>query len=175
MQKTTGLARWYELCTVPVLVRMVNPLLASGIEHALVWLGCELSMCASFFFPFFLSFFCFLFFFYVIIADKSSDKTVRAVPNLMCSIRVLTFGKECIYFGNSSGWGHGAGKGPWIMADLENGLWAGDQRAMPMAPLTFEYVTAMVKGDSANHWSIKGGDATQGMLYLQRTCSVWCG
>jgi len=71
---------------------------------------------------------------------------------------------ECIYFGNSSGWGHGAGKGPWIMADLENGLWAGDQRAMPMAPLTFEYVTAMVKGDSANHWSIKGGDATQGTL-----------
>lgn len=55
MQKTTGLAQWYELCTVPVLVRMVNPLLASEIEHALVWLGCELSMCAFFFF--FLSFF----------------------------------------------------------------------------------------------------------------------
>ena len=28
---------------------------------------------------------------------------------------------EAIYFGNSHGWGHGAGKGPWIMADLENG------------------------------------------------------
>ena len=30
---------------------------------------------------------------------------------------------EAIYFGNSHGWGHGAGSGPWIMADLENGLW----------------------------------------------------
>ena len=31
---------------------------------------------------------------------------------------------EAIYFGNSHGWGHGAGKGPWIMADLENGATA---------------------------------------------------
>jgi hypothetical protein len=23
---------------------------------------------------------------------------------------------------------HGQGKGPWVMADLENGLWAGDQK-----------------------------------------------
>ena len=49
-------------------------------------------------------------------------------------------------------------------ADLENGLWAGDQHTMPQAPLTFEFVTAMVKGDSNNHWSIKGGDATTGAL-----------
>jgi hypothetical protein len=35
---------------------------------------------------------------------------------------------ECVYFGNCKGWGNGAGNGPWVMADLENGLWAGDQK-----------------------------------------------
>ena len=35
---------------------------------------------------------------------------------------------ECVYFGTwnatRSGWCGGAGTGPWVMADLENGLWA---------------------------------------------------
>jgi len=71
---------------------------------------------------------------------------------------------EAIYFGNSKGWGHGGGGGPWIMADLENGLWAGNQHAQPSNPsITYEYVTAMVKGGS-NGFGLKGGDATEGML-----------
>tara|TARA_B110001452_G_scaffold194059_1_gene164029 strand:+ start:401 stop:1450 length:1050 start_codon:yes stop_codon:yes gene_type:complete len=65
---------------------------------------------------------------------------------------------EAIYFGNSSGWGHGAGAGPWVMADLENGLWAGDKQAMPQAPLVADFVTAMVKG-GAGKFALKGGDA----------------
>ena len=32
---------------------------------------------------------------------------------------------EAIYFGNNKVWGYGAGNGPWIMADLENGLFSG--------------------------------------------------
>ncbi|KAF3230076.1 hypothetical protein TWF191_000316 [Orbilia oligospora] len=32
---------------------------------------------------------------------------------------------ETIYFGNNKVWGTGAGNGPWIMADLENGLFSG--------------------------------------------------
>src|SRR3954470_21187500 len=32
---------------------------------------------------------------------------------------------EAIYFGDSKGWGYGAGNGPWVMADLENGLFSG--------------------------------------------------
>ena len=92
---------------------------------------------------------------------------------------------EAIYWGNSSslprrplngaarvspasppaaGWGHGAGKGPWVMADLENGLWAGNEKTMPQQPITFEFVTAMVKGDSGNKFALKGGDAQQGSL-----------
>ena len=38
---------------------------------------------------------------------------------------------EAIYWGNSSGWSKGAGKGPWVMADIENGLWAGKAPAKP--------------------------------------------
>jgi hypothetical protein len=53
------------------------------------------------------------------------------------------------------------------MGDLENGLWAGD--SSPYAantPLTFPFITAMVKGDVAgkNHWTIKSGNAQSGML-----------
>jgi hypothetical protein len=32
---------------------------------------------------------------------------------------------ETIYFGNCTIWGEGSGSGPWVMADLENGLFAG--------------------------------------------------
>ncbi|NUT98036.1 MAG: alpha-N-arabinofuranosidase, partial [Saccharothrix sp.] len=35
---------------------------------------------------------------------------------------------EAIYFGTSKGWGSGSGPGPWIMADLENGLFSGVNR-----------------------------------------------
>ncbi len=32
---------------------------------------------------------------------------------------------EAIYFGDNTYWGSGAGSGPWLMADLENGLFSG--------------------------------------------------
>jgi hypothetical protein len=71
---------------------------------------------------------------------------------------------EAIYVGTSSEWGHGAGAGPWIMADLEDGLWAGNEKFNPLnTPVTSEYVTAIVKGGS-NGFALKGGDATSGAL-----------
>lgn len=30
---------------------------------------------------------------------------------------------QAVYFGNATQWGHGSGAGPWVMADLEQGLW----------------------------------------------------
>ena len=75
---------------------------------------------------------------------------------------------EAVYFGTCVIWGRGAGDGPWVMGDLENGLWAGDSSpfAANMPITSWKYVTAMVKGDSAgkNHWTIKEGNATSGML-----------
>lgn len=71
---------------------------------------------------------------------------------------------EAVYWGNSSGWGRGHGDGPWVMADLENGLWAGNQRVGPGSTIDADFVVAMVKGDSGNHFALKGGDASGGNL-----------
>jgi len=76
---------------------------------------------------------------------------------------------EAVYYGTCTIWGKGGGAGPWVMGDLENGLWAGNNSPfnanMPV-PATTKYVTAMVKGAKAgtNHWTIKVGDAQTGML-----------
>ena len=53
------------------------------------------------------------------------------------------------------------------MGDLENGLWAGDTSPYDNnMPVTYTYVTGMVKGDAAgkNHWTIKEGNAQSGTL-----------
>jgi len=74
---------------------------------------------------------------------------------------------EAIYFGNCTIWGKGGGSGPWVMGDLENGLWAGNTSPYAMnTPVAFKYVTAMLKGDAAgkNHWAIKAGNAQTGKL-----------
>jgi hypothetical protein len=72
---------------------------------------------------------------------------------------------EAIYFGTEKAWGYGAGNGPWIMADLENGLFsavnAGYNSGDPTVSHTF--VTAMVEGES-NQWAILGGNAQSGSL-----------
>lgn len=69
---------------------------------------------------------------------------------------------EAVYFGNCTIWNKGAGAGPWVMGDLENGLWAGDVSPYDLnLPVTFSYVTGMVKGGvaGANKWTIKVADA----------------
>jgi len=69
---------------------------------------------------------------------------------------------EAIYWGNAGG--HGSGKGPWVMADLENGLWPGNEKVNPKnTPIDADYVTAMVKG-KAGGFTLKGGDAQSGTL-----------
>jgi hypothetical protein len=74
---------------------------------------------------------------------------------------------EAIYFGtgDGSGRGTGSGSGPWIMADLENGLFSGESAGNnPADPtITSRFVTAIIKGEP-NHWAIRGGDATTGDL-----------
>jgi hypothetical protein len=72
---------------------------------------------------------------------------------------------EAIYFGDCTSWGSGSGSGPWIMADLENGLFSGASAGKNTADLsiTSRFVTAAVKGKS-NQWAIRGGDAASGSL-----------
>ena len=73
---------------------------------------------------------------------------------------------EAVYFGNSTQWGKGSGVGPWVMADLENGVYAGGSTAVASTntSLVASYVTAMLKGPSGNRFVLKGGDAQSGGL-----------
>jgi hypothetical protein len=72
---------------------------------------------------------------------------------------------EAIYFGNIKVWGYGAGNGPWVMADLENGLFSGVNAGFNAndPSVNYRYLTAVVKG-GANQWAIRGGNAQSGGL-----------
>jgi non-reducing end alpha-L-arabinofuranosidase len=72
---------------------------------------------------------------------------------------------EAIYFGNIKVWGYGTGNGPWIMADMENGLYSGVNAGYNANDPTtnYRFTTAIIKG-TANQWSIRGGNAQSGGL-----------
>ena len=72
---------------------------------------------------------------------------------------------ETLYFGNSTQWGKGSGSGPWVMADLEDGVFAGGSFAAPPSntSLVASFVTAML-GGKAGSFRLKGGDAQSGTL-----------
>ncbi|KAI1322519.1 Arabinosidase B [Xylariaceae sp. FL0255] len=73
---------------------------------------------------------------------------------------------EAIYFGSGDNYGYGSGSGPWILADLENGLYVGDGTGENAnePSITYRFVTAVVKGDSGNQWAVRGGNANSGSL-----------
>jgi len=86
---------------------------------------------------------------------------------------------EAIYFGNCNWWDKGSQNGPWVMADLEVGVFntTGQSGATNNndQPLAYPFVTAMVKGNSAQSMSggpftIKGGNAQSGVL-----TTIWDG
>jgi non-reducing end alpha-L-arabinofuranosidase len=72
---------------------------------------------------------------------------------------------EAIYFGNIRVWGFGTGNGPWVMADMENGLYSGVNAGLNSNDPTINYrfTTAIIKG-TANLWSIRAGNAQSGGL-----------
>jgi hypothetical protein len=72
---------------------------------------------------------------------------------------------EAIYFGNIKVWGYGTGSGPWIMADMENGLYSGVNAGYNAndPSIANRYTTAMIEG-GPNQWAILGGNAQSGAL-----------
>lgn len=72
---------------------------------------------------------------------------------------------EALYFGNNKGWGYGSGNGPWVMADLENGLFSGQGSKQNTADptITYRFLTSTLKG-GANKWAMKGANAASGTL-----------
>ena len=56
---------------------------------------------------------------------------------------------EAVYFGTCTIWGKGAGDGPWVMGDLENGSMG--RRSQPLRDSHadhLQFVLGMVKGDA---------------------------
>ena len=70
---------------------------------------------------------------------------------------------ETTYFGTSTNWGSGNGDGPWIMADMESGLFSGYNAKKNDVPsiTDWRFVTAYVNGGGQNKWDLRGGDATK--------------
>lgn len=71
---------------------------------------------------------------------------------------------EAIYWGNYSWCAKGSGNGPWVLADLEEGLWGGSEHiTMSNTPIDADFVTALLKG-KAGLFGLKGGNAQSGPL-----------
>jgi hypothetical protein len=71
---------------------------------------------------------------------------------------------ETVYFGSDRQWGYGDGTGPWVMADLEWGLFSGVNAGYNRNPtVNHRFVTAIVKGEP-NHWAIRSGNTQSGGL-----------
>jgi hypothetical protein len=68
---------------------------------------------------------------------------------------------NAIYFGTAEHAG-----GPWVMADLENGLFSGGSRNWNPNQKAFpeRFVTAMEKNDGTTRFALKGGNAQSGPL-----------
>jgi hypothetical protein len=73
---------------------------------------------------------------------------------------------DSVYFGNCTIWGRGAGNGPWVMADMEDGIVSGANTGVnnnsPSMP--YAYVTAMEKNNGRTEFAIRGANATTGTL-----------
>jgi hypothetical protein len=72
---------------------------------------------------------------------------------------------EAIYFGNCNAWGTGSGNGPWLMADLENGLFSGlnAKKNEGNPSIHDRFFTGILKGEP-NKWALRGANAVSGSL-----------
>ena len=72
-----------------------------------------------------------------------------------------------VYFGTSTAWGSGDGPGPWIMSDMEAGLFSGYNVKVNVENPTIDkwrFVTGVVNGGGGNKWDIRGGNAQENGL-----------
>jgi non-reducing end alpha-L-arabinofuranosidase len=72
---------------------------------------------------------------------------------------------DAVYFGTLCWFGPCTGSGPWVQADLENGLFSGGNGNNPNNDgNTSSFVTALVKNNGTSTYAIKGGNADSGGL-----------
>jgi hypothetical protein len=72
---------------------------------------------------------------------------------------------EAIYFGAGAGWGHGGGSGPWVMADMENGIFSGSTNGYTgNTSVPYPYVTAVLIGRAGGTYALMAGTSQTGDL-----------
>jgi hypothetical protein len=73
---------------------------------------------------------------------------------------------DALNFSSITAWGTGAGNGPWVMADLEYGVFAQNNtnKNSNDPSQTSPYVTAVLKNDGKTEFALRGGDARSGSL-----------
>lgn len=73
---------------------------------------------------------------------------------------------DSVYFGNCTIWGTGAGSGPWVMADMEDGIVSGANTGQNnnLESLPFPYVTALEKNNGTTEFALKGAATTDTSL-----------
>jgi hypothetical protein len=74
---------------------------------------------------------------------------------------------DAVYFGLRCEHAPCTGAGPWIAADLENGLFQGNGSNTANAPVNFDVVTAMLKNNGQTAFALKTGNAQSGGLTTQ--------
>jgi len=73
---------------------------------------------------------------------------------------------DSLNFSSITAWGTGAGDGPWIMADLEYGVFAQNNtmKNQKNPSQTATYITAILKNNGTSEFALRGSDATMGSL-----------
>jgi hypothetical protein len=74
---------------------------------------------------------------------------------------------DAINLSSITAWGTGAGNGPWVLADLEYGLFSqtqGGSKNQNVPTQTNTYVTAVLKNNGTTEFALRGGNAQSGSL-----------
>lgn len=75
---------------------------------------------------------------------------------------------DALNFSTIGTWQTGAGKGPWVLADLEGGLYSSGDKSMKSNPsvpsMAYPFVTAAEKNNGTTEFTLRGSDATTGSL-----------
>ena len=73
---------------------------------------------------------------------------------------------DALNLSSITAWGTGAGNGPWVMADLEYGVFAQNNtmKNQNNPSQTAPYVTAILKNNGTSEFALRGSDASAGKL-----------
>lgn len=69
---------------------------------------------------------------------------------------------ETTYYGTATAWGSGNGDGPWIMSDMEAGLFSGYNAKKNDVPsiTDWNFISVFMNGGGGNQWDLRGAEAT---------------